>query len=170
MIELISQKTKSKKRLGRGISAGGGKTAGRGTKGQKSRAGHNIPKRYEGGQTPLSMRLPKLPGFNARNKKAVILSLDQISAAFKDGEIISVDSLVEKKLIEKNNKKIKILNNGKLSVKVMLSPEIRASKSIVKLFEAIQEKPAQTSPSQSKKIAKVKSAEIKAKDEKTSIK
>ena len=66
--ELNNNPKKTAKRLGRGISAGGGKTAGRGTKGQKSRAGHNIPKRFEGGQTPLSMRLPKLRGFKVKKE------------------------------------------------------------------------------------------------------
>lgn len=54
---------KKKTRVGRGIAAGKGKTAGRGTKGQKSRAGGNIPARFEGGQTPLHIRIPKLRGF-----------------------------------------------------------------------------------------------------------
>lgn len=54
--------TQSKKRVGRGIAAGQGKTAGRGTKGQKSRSGHNIPRFFEGGQTKLFARLPKVKG------------------------------------------------------------------------------------------------------------
>ena len=57
---------KAKTRVGRGISAGKGKTAGRGTKGQKARAGGSIPPWFEGGQTPLHMRIPKLRGFRNR--------------------------------------------------------------------------------------------------------
>ena len=59
---------KAKTRVGRGIAAGKGKTAGRGTKGQKARAGGSIPPWFEGGQTPLHMRIPKLRGFKNRFK------------------------------------------------------------------------------------------------------
>ena len=132
MIELTSIKSKDGKRLGRGISAGGGKTAGRGTKGQKSRAGHNIPKRHEGGQTPLSMRLPKLPGFKSSRPKAVVLSLTDISNNFKSGEVVSVESLIEKGLINKSQT-AKILNNGELKVKVSVEG-INMSKSVESHF------------------------------------
>lgn len=139
MIELKSQKTKNKKRVGRGLSAGQGKTAGRGTKGQNSRAGHNIPNRFEGGQTPLSMRLPKLPGFKSHHAKASVISLDVISANFKDGEVVTLASLIKKKLVVKSDKLIKVLNNGKLTVKVSLSPGIKTSESIKKLFVMLPE-------------------------------
>lgn len=135
MIKLESTRTKNRKRVGRGISAGGGKTAGRGTKGQKSRSGFNIPKRFEGGQTPLSMRLPKLAGFKSPHKKAIVLTLDTISKNFKNNDLVSVASLIEKKII-KCGQKVKILNTGKLSVKVTLDPEIKVSKSIESLFKA----------------------------------
>src|SRR5215213_1372427 len=59
---------KPRTRVGRGIAAGKGKTAGRGTKGQKARAGGSIPPWFEGGQTPLHMRIPKLRGFKNRAK------------------------------------------------------------------------------------------------------
>lgn len=119
-IKLHSHTKQSRKRPGRGISSGQGKTAGRGTKGQNSRAGHNIPKRFEGGQTPLSMRLPKLPGFKRRSKKVVLISLDMISNNFKNDDIISIENLVKKALIKKGQN-AKILNNGKLTVKVSVS-------------------------------------------------
>jgi len=132
-MKLESVQTKNKKRPGRGISSGQGKTAGRGTKGQKSRSGFNIPKRHEGGQTPLSMRLPKLPGFKSFKKKATIVSLDQISAIFKDGDVISAEALENKGLIKKGEK-AKILNNGKLTVKVSLGSDVKVSENIAKLF------------------------------------
>lgn len=134
MIKLTSQKTKNKKRVGRGLSSGQGKTAGRGTKGQNSRAGHNIPNRFEGGQTPLSMRLPKLPGFKSHKTKTTVISLDLISNNFKNGDIISVPALIEKKLIVKTDKLVKVLNTGKLTVKVSLAEGIKTSKSIENLF------------------------------------
>lgn len=142
MIKLKSIKGKSKKRPGRGISAGGGKTAGRGTKGQKSRAGHNIPNRFEGGQTVLAMRLPKLPGFKSKGKKAIVITLDDISRNFKDGETVSKERLIEKKMIGKLDE-AKVLNTGKLTVKVTLGDDVKCSKSIVDLFtisKSIEEK------------------------------
>lgn len=140
MIELKSVRTKNRKRKGHGISAGQGKTAGRGTKGQKSRAGHNIPKRFEGGQTVLSMRLPILPGFKSHKKKATVLSLDVISKNFKNGDVVTLASLIEKKLVVKSDKLVKILNTGKLTTKVSLAPEIKTSKSVEKLFTEPVEK------------------------------
>lgn len=166
-MKLESVQTKNRKRVGRGISAGGGKTAGRGTKGQKSRAGHNIPKRFEGGQTPLAMRLPKLRGNKSHSQtfhtqKAAIVSLDQISTTFKDGEVISIQSLHEKKLIDKNDTKVKILNNGKLNVKVSLDPAVKASKSIEKLFSQPKVKEESKTKTAKKAETEKKSAVKKA--------
>ncbi len=110
--------TKRKKRVGRGISAGKGKTAGRGTKGQKSRAGHSIPVGFEGGQTPLKQRLPKMRGFRRhKNIKAVIIPLDIIAKNFKSNDVVSTSSLREKGLIEKKLNKFKIIASSKLSAK-----------------------------------------------------
>lgn len=139
MIKLTSIKNKSKKRPGRGISAGQGKTAGRGTKGQKSRAGHNIPNRFEGGQTVLSMRLPKLPGFKSKGKKAIVITLDDISRNFKDGETVSKGVLIEKKMINKLDE-AKVLNTGKLTVSVLLGEGIKTSKSVISLFDKSDKK------------------------------
>lgn len=115
-------------RVGRGISAGQGKTAGRGTKGQKSRSGHNIPRKFEGGQMPFSMRMPKVKGFKSHAAEVTIISLDTISKNFKDGDVVTLAKLEEKKLISKGDK-VKVLNNGKLTVAVTF--EVPCSKSIV---------------------------------------
>ncbi len=108
---------KSKNRAGRGISAGRGKTAGRGTKGQKSRAGHNIPKQFEGGQSNLSLRLPKLKGFKSHNKNCKEISLTEISKFFKSGDIITPESLIKSGLV-KIGEKAKILANGDINILV----------------------------------------------------
>ena len=71
--ELTTANNKNKKRVGRGISAGQGKTAGRGTKGQKSRTGKKLSAGFEGGQTPLMMRIPKLKGFSSHRPKPQIV-------------------------------------------------------------------------------------------------
>lgn len=150
MNNLISIKSKTKKRIGRGLSSGQGKTAGRGTKGQKSRSGHNIPRRFEGGQTPLSMRLPKLPGFRSVHKKSAVISLDQISKNFKNGDTVSLKSLLEKRLIAKGDK-VKVLKNGTLSISIEFAPEIKLSKSIKDITPVTKEKTA--TPEKSKKNA-----------------
>ena len=77
-----------KTRVGRGIAAGKGKTAGRGTKGQKSRAGASIPAWFEGGQTPLHIRIPKLRGFrNINDIQYEVVNVGAISAAIETGKL-----------------------------------------------------------------------------------
>lgn len=124
---------KSRKRVGRGISAGGGMTAGRGTKGQKSRSGHNIPRKFEGGQTPLIMRLHKLPGFKSHRADAREISLEAIRKNFKDGETVSMQTLEEKGMIKKGER-AKILNTGELKVKIKIK-DVPATKSVIKIVE-----------------------------------
>src|SRR5688572_2349337 len=77
---------KERTRVGRGIAAGKGKTAGRGTKGQKARAGGSIPPWFEGGQTPLHQRIPKLRGFKNRFRiEFEIVNVGDIEAAVQHG-------------------------------------------------------------------------------------
>lgn len=149
-MELKSIKTKYRKRVGRGISAGGGKTAGRGTKGQKSRSGHNIPRKWEGGQTALSMRLPILPGFKSGKTKAIVISLDEISKNFKDGATISLSTLIDKCLIKAGDR-VKILANGKLTIKVKLDSTVQASAKVKELFQKPEEKKIETKVKPEKK-------------------
>jgi len=159
MIKLTKNPSyKSKKRSARGISAGQGMTAGRGTKGQKSRSGFNIPKRFEGGQTPLGMRLPKLRGFKSPHAKDVVIYIDEINKLYKDGDVVSLASLVEKRLIKKGQTP-KILNNGELKVKVTLDG-VKTSKSMVDKFKSA-EKPTPKSENKvkaekAKKVEKTK--------------
>jgi large subunit ribosomal protein L15 len=78
----------AKRRVGRGIAAGQGKTAGRGTKGQKARAGGKIPAWFEGGQTPLHQRIPKLRGFrNPFKIQYEVVNLGDIAALIELGEL-----------------------------------------------------------------------------------
>ena len=90
------------KRVGRGISAGQGKTAGRGTKGQKARTGanSNIPRTFNGGGTPLVQRLPKLKGFKSHRAKPLTLNIARLSAHYEDGATISITNLLEKGIID----------------------------------------------------------------------
>ena len=112
----------SKKRIGRGIGSGKGKTSGRGIKGQKSRSGVAI-KSFEGGQMPLYRRLPKR-GFNPINKlKVAKINLDQLQRFVNSKRIdneaqINLDSLKKNKIINKSYLKFKILGNGNLTSKI----------------------------------------------------
>ena len=129
-----------KKRLGRGIGSGKGKTSGRGVKGQKSRSGVAI-KSFEGGQMPLYRRLPKR-GFNPINKKTIaILNLDKIQSYIDKKNIKTTDTLNSNllkklKLIDQNSIKLKILGSGAIKDKINIEADL-ASKSAVEKLEKI---------------------------------
>ena len=116
-----------KKRLGRGIGSGKGKTSGRGVKGQKSRSGVAI-KSFEGGQMPLYRRLPKR-GFNPINKNKIAkINLDQLQNFVNNKKIdpqnqINLESLKKNKLINKSYLKYKILANGNLTSKINIEAD-----------------------------------------------
>tara|TARA_B100001109_G_scaffold134467_1_gene109434 strand:- start:472 stop:978 length:507 start_codon:yes stop_codon:yes gene_type:complete len=105
---------KNRKRVGRGIGSGLGKTAGRGHKGQKSRSGGNIRAGFEGGQMPLQMRLPKF-GFSSR----VNNHFKEVNVKNIDGmKHVNIETLKEKKLIGKNINKVKIFGDSAIKSKV----------------------------------------------------
>lgn len=107
---------KDRKRLGRGISSGNGKTAGKGHKGQNARSGGGVRRGFEGGQTPLYRRLPKR-GFTNRNSKnytEVTLTMLNKSKATD----VTAESLVEEGIIGKINDGIVVLATGKLEKKL----------------------------------------------------
>ena len=107
--------TTSKKRLGRGTGSGLGKTSGKGHKGQWARSGGGVRPGFEGGQMPLTRRVPKR-GFNNHFKKEyVIVNLDVLNACFKDGDTVTLEILQEMKLVSSKEKKLKILSNGTLT-------------------------------------------------------
>lgn len=103
----------AKTRVGRG-GASKGKTAGRGTKGSKARS--QVPDRFEGGQTPLHMRLPKLRGFkNPFRVEYQVVNLDRLGALFPDGGTIGVDDLVAMGAVRKDQP-VKVLGGGEIGV------------------------------------------------------
>jgi large subunit ribosomal protein L15 len=105
----------AKTRVGRG-EASKGKTAGRGTKGTKAR--YQVPATFEGGQTPMHMRLPKLRGFKNRFKTTYqVVNLDTISALFPEGGTTGVEDLVAKGAVRKDQP-VKVLGDGEISVQV----------------------------------------------------
>ncbi len=110
---------KSKRRLARGIGSGLGKTAGRGTKGQKAR--RQISPWFEGGQTPLYRRLPLKKGFrNINHKEFAIVNLDDLEKTFENNAEVTPELLLEKSLIPKGNDGLKILGFGTLSKKLTI--------------------------------------------------
>ncbi|WP_126424810.1 50S ribosomal protein L15 [Brevibacillus marinus] len=107
----------TRKRVGRGIGSGTGKTAGRGHKGQKARSGGGVRPGFEGGQNPLSRRLPKR-GFNNINRKEyAIVSLDALNR-FAEGTVVTPELLKETGVISALRDGVKVLANGELNVKL----------------------------------------------------
>ena len=117
----------SKKRVGRGIGSGKGKTSGRGVKGQKSRSGVAI-KSFEGGQMPLFRRLPKR-GFNSlKPQELAILNLEKIQnyinkKIIKNGETLNLKLLITNKLLSKKYDKLKILSKGEVKEKINIETD-----------------------------------------------
>ncbi len=113
---------KARKRLGRGIGSGSGKTAGRGVKGQKSRSGVSI-NGFEGGQMPIYRRLPKRGFTNIFAKSFNVVSLGRIQAAIDAGKldakaVVNFDSLKAASVIRRAKDGVRILSDGELKAKV----------------------------------------------------
>ena len=110
----------AKTRVGRGEGSKG-KTAGRGTKGTKAR--YQVPASFEGGQMPLHMRLPKLKGFkNPFRVEFQVVNLDRLGELFPEGGTVSVDDLVAKGAVRKNQP-VKVLGQGEIEVAVQVSAQ-----------------------------------------------
>ncbi|MDO8507737.1 MAG: 50S ribosomal protein L15 [bacterium] len=123
---------KNKKRVGRGIGSGTGKTSGRGMKGQNSRSGGGVRLGFEGGQNPLTKRVPQLKGFKSRNPKNQVVSLNDLNQF--TGKVTK-EKLFEKGIIENIKLPVKVLATGKLEKVVEVSVEHvskEAEKEIVK--------------------------------------
>ena len=125
-----AQPRKDRKRVGRGLGSGKGRYAGRGIKGQKSRAGsHAMPAGFEGGQMPIDMRLPKLRGNTSADAMPIgpfrtysqPVNLRDLEARFDAGAEVSPDSLVAKGLLKHTRVDVKILGSGELTKKLAVS-------------------------------------------------
>ena len=136
----LVKNNKKKIRVGRGIGSGRGKTSSRGHKGQKSRSGVAI-KSFEGGQMPLYRRLPKR-GFKALSKKnTAILNLSKIQSIYEKNKdklntSLDLESLKDKKFINKKYSQLKILGTGELKIKVDITAH-HASKQAKEKIEKI---------------------------------
>lgn len=125
--ELNASANKDRKRVGRGISAGGGKTAGRGTKGQGSRTGKKLAASFQGGQRALVQAIPKNRGFKSLRTPAQVVYMDHLNA-FK-GKIADNITLFEAGLVATPFHTVKVIARGELTEKVTLNVQ-GASKSV----------------------------------------
>jgi large subunit ribosomal protein L15 len=131
--------TKARKRVGRGIGSGSGKTAGRGVKGQKSRSGVAI-KGFEGGQNPIHMRLPKRGFNNPMRLKFTEVNLGRLQAAIDEGKLdakapVTADAMVAAGLIRRPRDGVRLLGNGELKAKLTIEVA-GATASALKAIEA----------------------------------
>lgn len=107
----------TRKRIGRGIGSGTGKTAGKGHKGQNARSGGGVRLGFEGGQNPLYRRLPKRGFTNISRKEYAIVSLDALNR-FEEGTVVTPELLKETGVISALRDGVKVLANGELTVKL----------------------------------------------------
>jgi large subunit ribosomal protein L15 len=110
---------KKRKRVGRGVGSGHGSTSGRGNNGQNSRAGGGKGPGFEGGQNPLHMRLPKLPGFTNPNRvEYAVVNVSRLELLFADGDSVDAETLVAKGVIKSVNEQVKVLGDGEITKKL----------------------------------------------------
>ena len=135
---------RARTRVGRGIAAGQGKTAGRGTKGQRSRTGASIPAWFEGGQTPIHIRVPKLHGF--KNKFKVhyqVVNVGQIAAYAETGRLgtakpptVNAETLAQAGLIRGDGKPLKVLGEGEVGVALFVAADAFSASARAKIEAA----------------------------------
>ena len=111
----VAGSTKERKRIGRGPASGQGKTAGKGHKGQKARAGRGMQIGFEGGQMPLQRRIPKRGFNNIFASEIAIVNVAALDKAYEAGATVTVDSLIEKGLVKKALDGVKVLGHGELT-------------------------------------------------------
>ena len=127
---------KKRTRVGRGHAAGKGKTAGRGLNGQGSRSGGTKGAGFEGGQTPLARRLPKLPGFTSINRVEYIpVNVSRLEAKFEAGSVVDHAASKEKGIIKHSDALVKLLGDGELTKKLTIKLD-KVSKSAKAKVEA----------------------------------
>jgi large subunit ribosomal protein L15 len=135
--QLKINRRKSRKRIGRGGKRG--TYSGRGMKGQKSRSGAKIDPLFEGGRSSLIERLKKVKGFKSIHPKKNIIKLSDLEKHFKNGETVSIESLVKAGLVDKIKVRrgVKILGDGKLTKKLTVDKNILLSKSAKAAIEKL---------------------------------
>ncbi|KQC10724.1 MAG: 50S ribosomal protein L15 [Smithella sp. SDB] len=112
--------TKKRKRVGRGDASGQGGTSGKGNKGQKARSGGKVRAGFEGGQMPMSRRLPKRGFRNPFREKFVAVNIADLCRKFDKGAVIDDTALLNSGIVKKKNDKVKILARGEIDFPVTL--------------------------------------------------
>lgn len=127
---------KKKKMLGRGLGSGHGKTAGKGTKGQKARSGGGVRLGFEGGQMPLFRRIARRGFSNAPFKKVYqVLNVSELNR-YADGETVSAETLLAKGMLGKKGMPVKVLGDGELTRKLTVSVDRVSAKAREKILAA----------------------------------
>lgn len=159
---------RDRKRVGRGHGSGTGKTAGRGTKGQKARTGGNVPAYFQGGQTPIQQQLPYKRGFtNIWKTRFNVLNLEQLNGLDANSEV-TPDSLLGLGLLRDAEKPLKILGDGNLDRALRVTAH-KVSEGARQKIEAaggsvtLIEEPAQPKRSRGQSMAPVRAREARAK-------
>lgn len=153
--DLQTAPNKSKRRVGRGIAAGQGKTAGRGTKGQGARTGYSKRPGFEGGQNPLMQRLPKLVGFRAWRPKAEVVYTGQLDVFA--GKTVDASVLAEAKLVTSPYAKVKVITKGEVTKKVTVKLHTASASAIAAIQKAggsFEQTPVAMRPTSKKKTEK----------------
>lgn len=149
--DLVVNKNTRPTRAGRGISAGLGKTAGRGTKGQKARTGHRkMPAGFMGGQRAIMQAIPKLKGFKSLHAKATVVYTENLNSLSGN-----VDNFVlaENALIENPYAKVKIISRGELTAKLNLSTQFASKTAILAIEKAGGKFTRVSVPKRAKKVS-----------------
>ena len=126
---------KSRKRLGRGVGSGKGKTAGRGTKGQNSRSGGGVRPGFEGGQMPIHRRLPKRGFTNIFKKKIAVVNIRDLSK-FESGSVVDEIELVRMGLVKGRRDGVKLLAQGKIDIPLTVKVHAASRGAIEKIKAA----------------------------------
>ncbi len=125
--------TKERRRVGRGMGSGLGKTSGKGEKGQKARSGVSIPATFEGGQLPLYRRLPKRGFSNYKFKiKYAVINVSDLNR-FQDGTVVTPELLKDCGLLKKQLCGVKVLGNGTLEKKLTIKANKFSSEAVSKI-------------------------------------
>jgi len=132
--ELIIVANKKTNRVGRGIAAGQGKTAGRGTKGQNSRTGSSRKPGFEGGSNPLMQRMPKLPGFKSHKIRPDTVYTGQLVGV--KSKVVNNKTMFENGLISSAHSRVKLIVKGKIDKPLIVELQLSSKKAIEMIEKA----------------------------------
>ncbi len=128
---------KERKRVGRGHGSGHGGRSGKGNKGQLSRSGGGKGPGFEGGQNPLHMRMPKLPGFKNRSRvEYAVVNVSRLDGLFNKGDVVDVDALFAKGVIKSKTVPVKVLGDGEITKALTIKVDKVSAPAVAKIEAA----------------------------------